>query len=100
MNQKQTFPRLEAQKIKTDYRCASCWGHLLVRPFKDESSQAEVYCPTCGSDKGLVFRGWVEQRLQRSIAEALEVRSNLRGVLPITSGDANSESELVRKLGF
>lgn len=81
MTEKQVFSRIEAARIVRDYKCAKCWGHLLVKPDPADPQLDIVFCPHCGEDQGMVFHSWVARRISESKFEALDVRYNLQGVM-------------------
>jgi len=58
-------------------------------------------CPTCGDAWGgrTVARSTAERRGQQGLAEAIEVKVNLRDLFPSPHKGRNRE-ELVKELGF
>lgn len=82
-----------------DYVCSNCWGHLVKIPA--EGRMWRVECYQCGADtKGYVTKFYAQKRQSESIGEKLDVRYNLRGILPPSAIEEETVEELMKGLGF
>jgi hypothetical protein len=78
--------------------CARCYENLQKREAPGRTWEA--YCPTCGEAWGgrHISRWTAEHRGQRALAEAWEVKANLRDLFPNPHQGREAE-ELIRELG-
>lgn len=87
-----------AQRIKKNYACAQCWGHLEIYAVQG-SSLVRVACPNCLQAFGFVTQAFVEGRVRESAAEYWQARENLKDVLGLAE-EPRSEDSILEELGF
>lgn len=85
-----------AQLMVRDYCCAGCYGHLNSYPEPDRMTR--LVCDKCGDGRGFVTKFWASKRQGESLGELMDVRINLRGVLP-NPYQGKSAEQLLEEMG-
>jgi hypothetical protein len=92
----------QADEFSTIHRCSSCWGVLIKRMRRDETSKRHYWleCEICKEKTpGYVSASYVEWRIQKSSLELYEARRALRDAVPwLKSG--KTAQQLIKELGY
>jgi len=94
----QLFDEHEYQEIITHYLCAGCWGSLAARFAPGR--MWEVYCPSCGSNRGFHSKYTVRRRRNEDAAIAAEARMEMSKSVDWVGVNDQSAEESLKELGF
>ena len=78
---------MNADKLTRDYRCAACWGALVLKYFEGEREPWRVVCAKDASHAGFVTAHFVNMRRLLNTLEAAEVGSAFAAILHLPRPD-------------
>ena len=76
-------------KLTRDYRCARCWGALVLKYF---DGKWQVVCAADSTHLGYVTANWVDYRRTMDNLEAAEVGSRYAKLLELPRPDLKAAS--------
>ena len=76
-------------KLTRDYRCARCWGALVLKHLEGEW---RVVCAADWTHPGYVTAAWVDHRRKLDNLEASEVGSRFAEILSLKRPDLKAAS--------
>ena len=96
--------RIAADIVK-NYRCSTCFGHLVEDIDPEDSRMSWVYCPREALDEcaggGFWTARFVDSWLAQSIADRWDATDNLKEVVEEhNSSKGKSVEQLLTELGF
>lgn len=78
--------------LTRDYRCARCWGALVLKYFEEQKEHWQVVCAKDSTHGGYVTAHFVNSRRLLDALEAAEVGSAFAKILNLQRPDLKAAS--------